>query len=332
MSSIATIEKRGEIAIVWLDQPNEKINKVSTAFVEEIDRLFQQLEADSSIKAAVIASKKKDWIAGADIDMFGKVKKKGDFIDFTRNGHASLNRLEKSGKPVVAAIHGACLGAGTEIALACHGRIVSDDAATHFALPEVMLGLLPGGGGTQRLPRLIGLQRSLDMLLTGKKIYAKKAISLGLADKITTKESLLNATIDFAKQLLKAPIQRTDKRTLVEKVLESNSITRGIVYKKAKEMVMKQTMGNYPAPLRILECVETGMEQGMAAGLEAEAVKFEELILTNESRQLINIFFNMTEKKKNPYEGKAEIVHVNTLAMVGGKPEYLLLPNQEVLR
>ncbi len=317
MSNIATIEKRGEIAIVWLDQPNEKINKVSTAFVDEIDRLFQQLEADSYIKAAVIASKKKDWIAGADIDMFGKVKKKGDFIDFTRNGHASLNRLEKSGKPVVAAIHGACLGAGTEIALACHGRIVSDDAATHFALPEVMLGLLPGGGGTQRLPRLIGLQRSLDMLLTGKKIYAKKAISLGLADKITTKESLLNAAIDFAKQLLKAPLQRSDKRTLVEKVLESNSITRGIVYKKAKEMVMKQTMGNYPAPLRILECVETGMEQGMAAGLEAEAVKFEELILTNESRQLINIFFNMTEKKKNPYEGKAEIVHVNNLAMVG---------------
>lgn len=317
MSQIATIEKRSNgVAIVWLDQPNEKINKVSLDFVNEIDQLFQGLENDSSIKAAVIASKKKDWIAGADIDMFGKVKQKGDFIQFTRNGHESLYRLERSKKPVVAAINGACLGAGTEIALACHGRIVSDDKSTHLALPEVMLGLLPGGGGTQRLPRLIGIQKALDMMLTGKKIYAGKAKKMGLADKITTKESLLNAAIEFALQLAKSPIKREDKRELVEKILESNSFTRGIVYKKAKEMVLKQTLGNYPAPLRILECVEIGMEQGMKAGLDAEAEKFEELILTDVSRQLIRIFFNMTEKKKNPYPAD-KIKSTDTIAMVG---------------
>jgi fatty acid oxidation complex alpha subunit FadJ len=317
MSNIATIEKRDNgVAIVWLDQPNEKINKVSLDFVKQIDELFQQLETDSSIKAAVIASKKKDWIAGADIEMFDKVKQKGDFIQFTRDGHQSLYRLERSKKPVVAAINGACLGAGTEIALACHGRIVSDDKSTHFALPEVMLGLLPGGGGTQRLPRLIGIQKALDMMLTGKKIYSSKAKKIGLADKITTKESLLNAAIEFALQLTKGPIKRDDKRTFVEKLLESNSITRGIIYKKAKEMVMKQTLGNYPAPLKILECVEIGMEEGMDKGLEAEAVKFEELILTDVSRQLIRIFFNMTEKKKNPYPAD-KIKSTDTIAMVG---------------
>lgn len=317
MPQIATIEKRDNgVAVVWLDQPNEKINKVSLEFVKEIDELFQQLESDNGVKAVVIASKKKDWIAGADIEMFGKVKQKGDFIQFTRNGHESLFRLERSKKPVVAAINGACLGAGTEIALACHGRIVSDDKNTHFALPEVMLGLLPGGGGTQRLPRLIGIQKALDMMLTGKKIYAKKALSIGLADKITTKESLLNAAIDFALQLTQAPLKRKDKRTLVEKILESNAITRGIIYRKAKEMVMKQTLGNYPAPLKILECVEIGMEEGMDKGLEAEAVKFEELILTDVSRQLIRIFFNMTEKKKNPYPTD-KIKRTDTIAMVG---------------
>lgn len=314
---IATIEKRENgVAIVWLDQPNEKINKVSLEFMSEIDELFKQLDNDPEIKAAVIASKKKDWIAGADIDMFGKVKQKGDFIEVTQNGHQSLNRLEKSKKPVVAAVNGACLGAGTEIALACQGRIVSDDKSTHFALPEVMLGLLPGGGGTQRLPRLIGIQKALDMMLTGKKIYGGKAKKIGLADKITTKESLLNAAIDFALQLTKGTYKREDKREWMEKMLESNSVTRGIVYRKAKEMVMKQTLGNYPAPLKILECVEIGMEDGMEKGLEAEALKFEELILTDESRQLIRIFFNMTEKKKNPYAAD-KIKSTDTIAMVG---------------
>lgn len=317
MSNIATIEKRDNgVAIIWLDQPNEKINKVSLDFVKELDGLFQQLEDDSAVKAAVIASKKKDWIAGADIDMFGKVKQKGDFIQFTKDGHQSLFRLEKSKKPVVAAVNGACLGAGTEIALACHGRVVSDDKSTHFALPEVMLGLLPGGGGTQRLPRLIGIQKALDMMLTGKKIYGGKAKKIGLADKITTKESLLNAAMDFALQLTKSGYKREDKREFLEKVLESNSITRGIIYKKAKEMVMKQTLGNYPAPLKILECVEIGMEEGITKGLDAEAVKFEELILTDVSRQLIRIFFNMTEKKKNPYPAD-KIKSTDTIAMVG---------------
>ena len=317
MSQIATIEKRNNgVAIVWLDQQNEKINKVSLEFVEGIDKIFQELENDNSVKAAVIISKKKDWIAGADIEMFGKVKQKGDFIQFTRNGHVSLNKLEKGKKPVVAAINGACLGAGTEIALACHGRIVSDDKSTHFALPEVMLGLLPGGGGTQRLPRLIGIQKALDMMLTGKKIYGKKAKSIGLADKVTNKESLLNAAIDFALQLANKPLVREDKRAFVEKLLESNPLTRRIIYSKAKEMVMKQTQGNYPAPLRILECVQIGMEEGMERGLDAEAVKFEELILTNESRQLIRIFFNMTEKKKNPYAADL-IKSTDNIAMIG---------------
>src|SRR5580658_4624409 len=229
MSSIATIEKRNGVAIIWLDQQGEKINKVSLDFVGEIDKLFQTLENDPEVKAAVLISKKKDFIAGADIEMFKNVKKKGDFIDFTKNGHQSLYKLERSAKPVVAAIHGACLGAGTEIALACHARIASNASSTHLALPEVMLGLLPGGGGTQRLPRLIGIQRALDMLLTGKKIYADKAKKIGLVDKVTTKESLLNGAIDFAQQLIKSPIQREDKRTFIEKLLESNSLTRGLV-------------------------------------------------------------------------------------------------------
>ncbi len=317
MPGIASIEKRGGIAIIWLDQEGEKINKVSVEFMDEVDRLFKQIETDTEIKAAVLISKKKDFIAGADIEMFKRVQKKGDFEPVTRRGHQSLFALERSKKPIVAAIHGACLGAGTEIALACHARIASNDKSTHLALPEVMLGLLPGGGGTQRLPRLIGIQRALDMLLTGKKVYADKAKKIGLVDKVTTQESLLTAAIEFATALTEKPIKRTDKRSLFEKLLESAAFSRVIIYRKAKEVVLKKTYGNYPAPLKILECVQIGMEDGIQKGLDAEATKFEELILTNESRQLINVFFNMTEKKKNPYVGKTEIKPLNTIAMVG---------------
>lgn len=314
--NFATVEKRNGVAIVWLDEENSPINKISLEAMEAFNKIFKQLEDDKEVSACVLISKKKDFIAGADIEMFGKVKKKGDFEPFTRKGHKALNELAASKKPVVAAIHGACLGAGTEIALACHARIASDDRKTHLALPEIMLGLLPGGGGTQRLPRLIGIQRALDMLLTGKKVYAQKALKLNLVDRLTTNESLLEGAIQFALELTKKPLVRKDKRTFVEKLLESTSITRNIIFNKAKEMVMRKTMGNYPAPIKILECVRIGMNKGFEAGLDAEAVKFEELILTNESRQLINIFFAMTEKKKNPYP-KELVREVKTLGMIG---------------
>jgi 3-hydroxyacyl-CoA dehydrogenase/enoyl-CoA hydratase/3-hydroxybutyryl-CoA epimerase len=312
----ASWTKRGDVAVITVDQQGEKINKISPDVIRAFDELFREIDQDSSVKAAVMISAKKDFIAGADIDMFARVKKKGDFEPITREGHAALARMEASKKPIVAAIHGACLGAGTEIALACHARIAAQDSSTHLALPEMMLGLLPGGGGTQRLPRLIGMQRSLDILLTGKKVYAKSALKLGLVDRLTTRESLLDGAVAFARELVNKPIQRQDRRTFVERLLESNSFTRGIVLKKAREMVMAKTLGNYPAPLRILECVEIGLNHGMKAGLDAEALKFEELILTDVSRQLIRIFFNMTEKKKNPYAPEL-IKEVKTLGMIG---------------
>jgi 3-hydroxyacyl-CoA dehydrogenase len=148
-------------------------------------------------------------------------------------------------------------------------------------------------------------------------MYAEKAKKLGLVDDVVSNAALLDTAMALALSLTQKPIKREDKRTLLEKILESTSFTRRIVFKKAKELLLRKTLGNYPAPEKILECVEIGIEEGMDKGLEAEAEKFEELILTDVSRQLINIFFNMTEKKKNPYQGKVEIKKVDTLAMVG---------------
>lgn len=307
-----SISIQNGIATIWMDQKGEKINKISPDVIDLFGEVYNGLDSNPDVKAIILISRKKDFIAGADIESFGKVQKKGDFEPITRRGHQMLNKLENAKKPVIAAIHGNCLGAGLEIALACHARIASDDKSTKLALPEVKLGLLPGGGGTQRLPRLVGLQKALDMMLTGKNIFAKPALKMGLVDKVVHVSALHNAAVKLAKEITQQPIVRNrysldmkagfsaiqEKLTTI--ALEKTPLS-SIVFKEARKMVDKMAHGNYPAPYKIIECVEIGWSKGMEAGLDAEAVKFEELILSPESKQLINIFFNMTEKKKNPY-------------------------------
>lgn len=309
------IEKRNGIAIIWMDEQDSKINKIGPDMIETFNPMMDELEKDSEVKAAVMISRKKDFIAGADIEAFATVEKEGDWQPIAKKGHDILNRIENSKKPVVAAINGACMGAGLEIALACSARVASDSAKTVMSLPEVKLGLLPGGGGTQRLPRLVGIQKALDMMLTGKNIYAYPAKKMGLVDRLSTKEALLDAAIHMAQELVKGPIKRKDKRSGMDKVLEGNPITRNIIFKKAKEMVDGQTKGNYPAPYEILECVKVGMSSGLKKGYAEEVKRFEKLILTPESFQLRNIFFAMTDKKKNPQADLSK--PVDTLAMVG---------------
>ena len=309
------IEKRDGIAIIWMDEQDSKINKIGPDMIDTFNPMMDELENDSEVRAAVMISRKKDFIAGADIEAFANVKKEGDWQPIAKKGHEILDRIQNSKKPIVAAINGACMGAGLEIALACSARVASDNPKTIMALPEVKLGLLPGGGGTQRLPRLVGIQKALDMMLTGKNVFAYPAKKMGLVDRIATKEALLDAAIVLANQIAKAPLKREDKRSGMEKFLEGNPITRNIIFKKAKEMVDRQTNGNYPAPYEIMECVKVGMSSGLKKGYAEEVKRFEKLILTPESFQLRGIFFAMTEKKKNP---QAELARkTDTIAMVG---------------
>jgi 3-hydroxyacyl-CoA dehydrogenase/enoyl-CoA hydratase/3-hydroxybutyryl-CoA epimerase len=313
-----------------MDQKNEKINKIGPDLIGLFEAVFSELNTDDSIKAFVLSSKKKDFIAGADIDAFKNVKQPGDWKPISRKGHAILNQIETSKKPIVAAIHGNALGAGLEIALACHARVVSNDKSTKLALPEVKLGLLPGGGGTQRLPRLVGLQAALDMMLTGKNVFANPALKLGLVDKVVHVTALQKAAQKLALELVEKPIIRERnalnldtmkagipalQKTLTNLVMEAPLVNK-IVFDQARKMVDKQAHGNYPAPYKILECVEIGWNQGLEKGYEAEVEKFEELILSPVSHQLINIFFAMTEKKKNPY-GDDKVKHVHRMGMIG---------------
>lgn len=306
------LSKEG-ILTVWLDRKGESQNIITLDLIDLIESLIVEVDTNPDIRAVIFISKKKDFVAGADINSF-KADKPGDFMPIIRKGHDLLNRIQNSTKPYVSAIHGTCYGLGVELSLACHARIATKARSTKLALPEVKLGLLPGQGGTQRLPRLVGVQKALEMMLTGKNVYAYPALKMGLVDDIVEPVKLHKAACILAKKLITRPIVRKDKQNFLGKLLDSK-YGRSIVFNQARAKAMKQSQGNYPAIPKIIDCVEIGMNKGMMAGLEAEAQHFEELLLTDESKALISLFHNMTNKKKNPMPDLVK--PVNTIAMLG---------------
>ena len=184
-SGAITVDVEDGVAVITMDLPNEPVNKLNQAVKDDFIELIRRLDGDASIQAAVLISGKPDtFIAGADIEEFLQVRSSDDAERLSLDGQSLLDRLEQLRTPVVAAIHGACLGGGLETAMACAWRIGTDHPKTVLALPEVMLGLIPGAGGTQRLPRLVGLRNALDMILTGRNVRATKALQMGLLDEM----------------------------------------------------------------------------------------------------------------------------------------------------
>ncbi len=306
------IERRDDnVAVLWMDVPAESINTLRESFAEEFVRAMDELEALDGVVAVVLASRKADnFIAGADIKMLKAVKSAAAAAELSHNGQRALERIESSSLPVVAAIHGACLGGGLEVALACRQRVGSSDPKTKLGLPEVQLGLLPGLGGTQRLPRLIGLQAALDLLLTGKHLNARRALKLGLLDEVVPPPIVVEVAAERARRL--AEKERGKKRTpieavrtffhaeeLTELVLAENPVGRKVVFDQARKRVLSKTHGNYPAPERILDVVKLGLEKGVRRGMQAEAEAFGELAVSPVAAELINIFLATQELKKD---------------------------------
>jgi 3-hydroxyacyl-CoA dehydrogenase/enoyl-CoA hydratase/3-hydroxybutyryl-CoA epimerase len=299
---------RQENGIVHLvmDVVGDTMNTLKAEFAEQVADVLAEIKADTSITGVVLCSGKEDsFVAGADINMIDSCKTKEEVVALTRQGQVMFAQLEQLKVPVVAAINGACLGGGLELAMACHARICSDNPKTALGLPEVQLGLLPGGGGTQRLPKLVGVQKALDMMLTGKQLRAKQALKVGLVNDVVP-NSILIATAE--KMALSGNFKQAVKfkSSTANKFLEGTSVGRGIVYKQAAKTVLSKTKGNYPAPLKIIECVKTGMEQSPAKGFQIEAENFAELVMSPESAQLRNLFFATTEMKKE--QGVADVM------------------------
>ena len=281
------------VAIVRYDQPDSAVNTLNTRIGPVFERLFTRIEQDPSIVGAVLVSGKPDsWIAGADIDELQHVATAADGEELSRSGQRLLNRLAALPKPFVAAIHGAALGGGLEVALACRYRVATDHPKTVLALPEVQLGLLPGAGGTQRLPRTIGLQAALDMMLTGKNIRAKKAWHMGLVHELVHPAMLLETAMRRVRALARgeATPSRSRSRSGRDMLLEGNALGRALVFKQARLTVLKKTRGHYPAPLAILQTILAGAAVDAAAASPSESAAFANLAVTPVAGNLLRVY------------------------------------------
>lgn len=317
-----TIANRGDVAVLTLDLQGEPVNKLNAQVKAEFEAALERLRGDVAVKALVIISGKPDtFIAGADIEEFTRLSTREQFEQLSRDGQAMLQRLDDFPKPVVAAIHGACLGGGFELALACDWRIATDHPKTQLGLPEVQLGLLPGAGGCQRLPRLIGLSAALGIIMPGKTETGLKAFKLGMVDELVPKAILLETALKVANRLVGAGMPaRLKKGGLVGMIFDRSWPGRQFVYWKARRDTLKKSGGHYPAPIAALEAVKAGLERGRKKGFVVEHRKFGELAATEVSRQLINIFFATTALKKDdglPDGVTAKARPVARLAVIG---------------
>ena len=307
-SSSLSVELRPDgVAIIRFDLANEALNTLKASFAEEFSGVLARLEQEPLLKAVVFTSGKQDsFIAGADIHLLHAVERPEQAFELSRAGQRALNGLASFRVPVVAAIHGACLGGGLELALACSARVASTDPKTKLGLPEVQLGLLPGLGGTQRLPRLIGIEHALELLLTGKQVDGQRALRMGLIDQLVPNAILLDVAVRLAlARALKPAARKSGLRRLFaggelkELVLAENPVGRKWLFAKAKKQLLRETHGNYPAPERILEVVKLGLAEGLPLGLDAEASAFGQLVVSDSARALRHVFFASTELKKD---------------------------------
>ncbi|HYO73602.1 MAG TPA: enoyl-CoA hydratase-related protein, partial [Archangium sp.] len=343
-----TYQVEDGVALLVLDLPGEPVNTLSPETGEVFASLLTRAEKDPTVKAVVFTSGKKDnFVAGAKIDFLQTLKSAAEATAASRQGQQGFERLEAFSKPVVAAIHGACLGGGLEWALACDYRIATDSPKTTLGLPEVQLGLIPGAGGTQRLPALIGVQAALDLILTGKNVKPAKAKKLGLVDEVVPAPILRTLALRRARELaesmlkverrargqgLKAVAQQgrrglgglllglANKEMWAEVALEDNPVGRKILFDQARKQLRKKTRGKYPAPERALEAIRIGVESGRAAGQEAEARFFGELVVSDVSKRLVEIFFATTALKKENGTASADVKprEVKKVGVLGG--------------
>ena len=306
MSELVQLSKDNDIAIITINNP--PVNALSPGVPEGISEAIEQIGQDSSVKAAVLIGGGRTFIAGADIREFGKITsgKSERGIAFL----PLLLRIEDSSKPIVMAIHGTAFGGGLELAMAGHYRVASPDA--QVGQPEVKLGLIPGAGGTQRLPRLAGVAKAVEMCADGNPIKAPEALKLGIVDRLIEGD-LLSGAVAFAREVAGKPAPKTRERNQKLGTPEQN----GPILAAARETSRKKQR-NLMAPLAAIDAVEAATKLPFDQGMEAERKLFTQCLFSDQSKAMIHVFFGEREVAKIPDIPKeTQIIPVNTAAVVG---------------
>ncbi|HEX2642007.1 MAG TPA: enoyl-CoA hydratase-related protein, partial [Thermoanaerobaculia bacterium] len=325
------------LATLTFDLPGKKVNVFTRAALAELEQRIQEVAKRQDIGCLILLSGKEgSFIAGADVEEIARVTDPVEAEAGSRLGHRLFSAWESLPFPTVAAVRGVCLGGGLEISLASTYRVLSDRADSRMGLPEVRLGIVPGWGGSTRLPRRIGIAESLDLILTGKTVSGRRALKLGLVDALLPDARFYDLVRDFA-------LERLDRKRRDEEaiggikglLLERNPLGRRIVFDQARKKTLESTHGHYPAALRAIEVVRVGLEDGPRAGFDAEARALAELATSRISKNLVHVFqLSEAAKRTEGLEGGAahEVKRTATLGagtMGGGVAQ--LVANETAL-
>ncbi|PCJ56609.1 MAG: fatty-acid oxidation protein subunit alpha [Planctomycetota bacterium] len=313
------IEETG-LATILFDTPNEKVNKLSEKALIEFHQIVSHVSTRNEVKVLIIKSKKaSNFIAGADIEEINLLSRESEATEKAAAGQAIFQSLSNLPFPTVAIIHGACVGGGLELALACDYRIASDHSKTKIGLPEVGLGVVPGFGGTQRLPRLIGLVNGLTLILTYKLVDAKKAYKLKIIDAVYAHEFFNEKADEFVAEIFeKGKSKKALKRRKLNTInkLSQSFLLRWYVFKNARKGVMAKTKGAYPAPLEAIELIKNTWSLKPEEGFAEESRVFGKLSQTAISKNLIKLYFINEDLKKEGVSTE-EVEEIRKMCVLG---------------
>jgi len=302
------------IGTLTFDLPGEKVNKFTFDAMDELEKVLDDLP---DLKALVIRSGKKgNFIAGADLTKFEEILQSRDKLkEVLEQGHRVFNKLGSFSFPTIAVINGACLGGGMELALACSYRVVTDNSKTQLGLPEVSLGIMPGWGGTVRMPRRVGLQQALKLILTGKPVDGKKAYKIGLADFILPEAFLEEKLPEAIEKCIAGKGHRGAKKGAMTWLLEGNPLGRSLVFSQAKKGVLKKTKGQYPSPIAAIDSIKKSFTQPIDKALKQELDDFlfhsdKEFSL---ARHIIRVYFGVEDLKKQETYNPKKVSKVGVL-------------------
>jgi 3-hydroxyacyl-CoA dehydrogenase/enoyl-CoA hydratase/3-hydroxybutyryl-CoA epimerase len=306
------------VGVVTIDVPDSKVNVLGLTAMTELEAVLAEAAANSQLKGLIFISGKKDnFIAGANIDEIKALQKEPAVKSYEASqlGKSVFAKIESLTIPTVAAINGTCLGGGCELALSCKYRLATDSKATKIGLPETKLGVLPGWGGTIKLPRLVGLENGVNMIAGATEFSGKKAWKSGLVDEVVSEDNLLKRAEEIAlgahPRRASQDLQNQVKRFL----LESNPLGRKVFGDMALKMIKKKTKGHYPAPLEALKVIMKSYDQPLEKAFDNESQSFGKLAVTPVSKNLVGLFFAQTESKKMP-EG-VKPAKIETVGVVG---------------